>query len=77
MPFTIELAPDLVGTVDLEILVPNTLDLLAQVTADTGRKTVRMGLPSLLLVVSGRSDRQDLADRLDPVVVTLIVDEIH
>jgi len=39
MTFTVQLPPDLVGTVDLEVLVPDALDLLAQrpVTTQTWR----------------------------------------
>jgi hypothetical protein len=59
----VQLAPELAGAVDAEVLGvdPPDLGLQLGVAAPAGR-----GRPVAGGVVGGRGDRQQLADRLDP-----------
>src|SRR5690606_10229128 len=79
VPLAPELPPDLPRAVDAAMGAPEAIDLAAElgVALDPGRLPGRIRLPSLGLVVGRRSDRQDPADRLDSVLVTMTVDERH
>src|SRR5512134_2796830 len=75
--FAPKLTPDLANAVDLEIPLEHAPDLDRQggITPGSRRSLRRIGPPRDLRVVRGRGDRQHLADRLDPISSTVIVDE--
>src|ERR1700758_5634763 len=72
-----QLPPDLAHAVDLEILGEHTPDLRLEshIPLCPGRQLRRIGPLGGMLMVGGRGDRQDLADRLDPIRHAMIVDE--
>ena len=72
----VELAPDLAYPVDPEVL-PHPPDLLTElaIAAIARRTPTVVPLPGLALVRRRRGDRQHCADRLDPVLVAMSVDE--
>src|SRR5215207_8075821 len=72
-----ELAPDLAGAVDPEIGRVHPLDLLHEhlVLPSPRRGLGRIGTLREAGVVARRGDPQHPADRLDPVDLTMIVDE--
>ena len=78
-PFSAKLTPDFARTVDAEVLLPDPLDLLAEldVANRPSRKPRGVRLAGLLLVVGRRGDRKLSADRLDPVLLAMLVDERH
>jgi len=59
----VQLAPDLLDPVDLEVLLAHALDLDLELGV---AQLPRRGWPRTRLVVGGGGDLQDLADRLDP-----------
>ena len=63
--------------VHAEALLPHATDLLAQlpVAARPRRPPAMVRLPGLAFVVRRRGDRQHVADRLDPVLLAVRVDE--
>src|SRR5690606_41024911 len=65
--------------VDLLVLVPDPHDLGAEllVALRAFRASLRLSLLLLLCVVGRRSDRQYIADRLDSVLLTVLVDKRH
>src|SRR5262252_617317 len=67
----VQLPPDLLDPVDLEVLLAHTLDLDLElgVTQPAGR-----GRPRTCLIVGGGGDLQDLADRLDSELPPVLVD---
>src|SRR5258705_8270045 len=72
-----QLSPDLASAIDTEVLLPHPLDLHAQLTI-ANRSPAKLGgirEPCLVLVVGRRGDLQLLADRLDPVLLAMLVDE--
>ena len=73
--FPIQLTPDLAHAVDAPVLLEDALDLGPQdcVAPGTIRQPGRIGPPRQVIVVGGWGDRQNSADRLDPVRLTLIV----
>src|SRR5690606_22010121 len=75
----VQLLPDLLRTVDLLVLVPDSHDLDTEllVALRARRASLRLSLLLLLCVVGRRSDRQYIADRLDSVLLTVLVDERH
>ena len=77
VPFPQQLPPDLAHAVDLEVLIENPFDLDAEhdVALDARRCRLRLGAAGDVGVVCRRGDRQHLADRLDPVVVAVRIDE--
>ena len=77
-PFTVQLAPDLVGPVDLHVGVPDPLDFGRQFSVAPGTDTPPTGIAFLggMAPIAGRGNPQDLADRLDPVGITVPVDEV-
>src|SRR4030095_9569728 len=75
----IQLPPNLAHAVDLEVLVPEALDIDFELAvALRARRNARwINFPRPVLVVRRWGDRQLCADRLDPVVVTMSLDERH
>src|ERR1700712_1181481 len=73
----LKLPPDLAHAVDLEVRVPDPLDvdLQVRITPRPGRQFGGIGALGCMLMVGGRGDRQDLADRLDPMRLAVTVDE--
>jgi len=76
-PFAQQLTPDLPRAVDLEVLIEHPQDMRLQgfVTPDARRRSFRAPPPRVMRVICGRGDLQNPADRLDPVLPTMIVDE--
>jgi hypothetical protein len=75
--FAVELSPDFADAVDLEVLIedaPN-LDLQGGIPPGACRQFRRITPLGNMGPIGRRGDRQDLADRLDPVRLTMIVDE--
>ena len=72
-----QLTPDLAYTIDTEVLLEHALDLDPQigVPTDPVGQTGRIDALGEMGMIGRRGDRQDLADRLDPVGLTMIVDE--
>jgi len=72
-----QLPPDLAHAIDLEILGEHTPDLHLgrHIPLCPGGQLRRIGPLGCMLMVRGRGDRQDLADRLDPIRLAVIVDE--
>src|SRR5262245_29065761 len=77
LPPALELFPDLAGAIDFPIVPPHAPDLLAQplVVADPRRPACGIALPCLELVIDLRGKRQHRADRLDPVLAAMGIDE--
>ena len=73
--FSIQLTPDLAHAVDPPVLLENTQDLGPQdcVAPATIRQPGRIGTLRQMIVAGGRGDRQNPADRLDPVRLPMIV----
>ena len=76
-PLAPQLPPNFPHAVDPEVLVPNALDVRPQlgVALGTGGELPGIASPSDVLEIRRRGDRQQPADRLDPVDATVIVDE--
>lgn len=75
--FPTKLTPDLAHAVDTPVLFEDTPDLRLQrrVAPGTLRLPIRIGPLRQVIVIGGRGDRQNLANRLDPMLTTMIVDE--
>src|ERR687885_1197899 len=73
----LQLPPDLAHAIDPEVLVEHALDLALEHLVSFGPLGAPGRIAALggVLVVSGRGDRQHPADRLDPVGLTMRVDE--
>jgi hypothetical protein len=76
-PLAPQLPPDFPHAVDLEVLVPDPPDVAGQlgVPLGTGWQLRRITPTGNMLVVRRRGDRQQPADRLDPMDVAMIVDK--
>jgi hypothetical protein len=75
-----ELAPDLVGAIDLQVLVVHALHLWQQLGIAPGSRGQqrRIALARRVAPVSRRGDLQRAADRLDPESSAVLVDKgIH
>ena len=72
-----QLAPDFVGTVDLQVLVEHTLHLRQQQCIALGPlwPQRRVALTRGMTPVRRRGDLQRCADRLDPATSAVLVDE--
>jgi hypothetical protein len=72
-----QLPPDLAHAIDAEVLLEHAsdLDFQIRVAADPLGQAGGIGALAGVGVVGRRGDRQDPADRLDPVGLTMIVDE--
>ena len=75
--FPPQLTPDLAHAIDAEVLLEYApdLDLQIGVAAKPVGQTGGIASPGEMGMISRRGDRQNLADRLDPVGLTMIVDE--
>src|SRR5690606_25062272 len=75
--FSVELLPDLVGTVDLHVGSPHTFDVRSQCTVTLCALTSqgRVALLGGVAPIARRGDLQHLADRLDPVGLSMLIDE--
>lgn len=75
--FPIHLFPDLRHTVDLHIGLPDTLDLRLQKLVAFGADAASGRISKLcsMTSVTRRGNLQDLADRLDPKGVAMLIDE--
>jgi hypothetical protein len=75
--FALELPPDLAHAIDPEVLIEDAPDLDLQADILPGARRQFGGIAPLghMSVVGRGGDRQDLADRLDPMLPTMIVDE--
>ncbi len=72
-----QLTPDLAHAIDAEVLLEHApdLDLQIRVAADPVGQPGGIGAPGSMGMIGRRGDRQNLADRLDPVGLAMIVDE--
>src|SRR5690606_31072365 len=77
--FAVQLPPHFADPVAPSTRLPNPTGLLAEDPGalGSGGERVRIALSSRGLVVRRRGDRQNRADRLDPVFPALRVDERH
>src|SRR5690349_14169002 len=75
--FAAQLPPDLACTVDLEVLIPDPADRAGKlrIALHAMRQPRWIRLPALVLAIRRRGDRQLLADRFDPVLSPMRVDE--
>src|SRR5919205_4291208 len=73
----LQLPPDLAHAIDPEVLLEHTLDLALEHLVSLGPLGAPGRIAALggVLVGGGRGDRQHPADRLDPVRLTMLVDE--
>ena len=76
-PFPEKLSPDLPDAIDPEILLVYAPDFALQgdIAPSPGRQLARIGAPGGVGVVRRQGDRQNAADRLDPVAGAVLVDE--
>src|SRR5262247_1811380 len=74
-----ELPPNLAGTVDLEVIIIHAPDFTRNlsIASKARRFPLRLSLSRFLFVVGRGGDRQLLADRLDPVLGAMLIDEQH
>jgi hypothetical protein len=74
-PFPAELPPELAHTVDVEVRLPHAPDLDHERRVPSGPRWQPLQISALrrMGVVGGRGDRQQSADRLDPVDLAMIV----
>lgn len=74
-----QLVPDLAHAVDAPVLFEDTPDLWPHrlVPARAIRPQGWIGPLGQMIIIGGRGDRQHVADRLDPVRITMRVDETH
>ncbi len=75
--FAVQLPPDLVGTMDLPVGLPDALDLGCQglVTPHSLATLFRIAPQGNVAPVTRRGNLQLPADRLDPEGITVFVDE--
>jgi hypothetical protein len=73
-----QLPPDLLAAVDGEVFVEDAAHLRSQIVVALRAVWTPLGVtpPTAVLVVRRRGDRQHGADRLDPVGVSMLVDEV-
>jgi len=74
--FRVHLLPDLVGTIDQRVGVPDPLDIRYQllVLLVPSEAQCRVALLSCMAAVTRQGNLQDLADRLDPLAALVLVD---
>ncbi len=77
LTFPLHLSPHFAHPIDLEVVVEHAPDFLAQngVAPDASRSRFGIAPARDMFVVARRGDRQDPADRLDPVDLAVLVDE--
>src|SRR5665213_3580171 len=73
----LQLPPDLANAVDAEVRLEHAPDLILQsgVPSRPGRQPGGVDALGDMVVIARRGDRQNLADRLDPMRLAMIVDE--
>src|SRR5690606_8604444 len=76
-PFPLHLSPSLPDAIDREVLGKDPHDLRLEGFVALGTCRQPRGIPALgnTLMISGWGDWQDAADRLDPIMPTLLVDK--
>src|SRR5262245_7539994 len=76
---TAELSPDLACAVDLEVIIIHAPDFTRNlsIASKALRFPLRLSLSRFLFVVGRGGDRQLRADRLDPVLGPMLIDERH
>jgi hypothetical protein len=76
-PFPEKLSPHLPDAIDAEVLLVHAPDFGPQSDIALGpcRQLARIGAPGGVGVIRRRGDRQNAADRLDPVAGAVLVDE--
>src|SRR5690554_7236450 len=74
---TLELLPDFHDAIALHIVIPDSLDFIAQQLVLFGTRASQFGLTGFgcMHVITGRSDLDYPTDRLDSVAVTVLVNE--
>jgi hypothetical protein len=77
LAFAFQLSPHFANSIDLKIAVEHAPDLAAQsgVPLHAGRSRFGIAPARDTIVIRRRGDRQDPADRLDPVDFAMFVDE--
>jgi hypothetical protein len=77
LAFAFQQPPDFPRAIELEVLLEHARDLRHQAGVALGpcRQTRRIGPPGGMGAIGRWGDRQHLADRLDPMFPTVIVDE--
>ena len=75
--FALQLSPDLTNAIDPKVFLedPTNFDLQCGVALCAGRQFDGVGPFGDMGAIGRRGDRQHLADRLDPMRLTVIVDE--
>lgn len=73
----LELLPDFHDAIALHIVIPDALDFIAQQLVLLGTGASQFGLTGFggMQVVTGRSDLDNATDRLDSVLVPVLVDK--
>ena len=76
---TAKLTPDLAHAIHVKVLLPYTTNLAAELDVALRSRWLAAWvlLSRFLLVIGRRGDREHPADRLDPVTLTVRVDEQH
>src|SRR5690554_4784712 len=74
---TLELLPDFHDAIALHVVIPDSLDFIAQQLVLFGTSASQFGLTGFVCmhVITGRSDLDYPTDRLDSVAVTVLVNE--
>ena len=75
--FSLQLSPDFPNAIDLEVLVEHTayLDFHDNIIPFAGRQAVHVHALCDELIIGGRGNRQQSADRLDPEHRSMFIDE--
>ena len=76
--FPLQLTPHLAGTLDPVVLLPDALHLPTQdgIALRPAGAARRISRSCLVRVIGGWGDRQHRADRLDPVLGSMVIDEL-
>ena len=74
---TLELLPNFHDAIALHIVIPDSLDFIAQQLVLFGTSASQFGLTGFgcIKVVTGRSDLDNATDRLDSVLIPVLVDK--
>jgi len=71
----LQLPPHFAHSIDLEVVVEHAPDFPAPNAPNASRSRFGIAPARDMLAIRRRGDRQDLADRLDPVRLPMLVDE--
>ena len=76
-PFALHLSPNRAHAIDHEVLGenPGSLGLQCHIPSRAQRELLRVGPLGDMIVKGGWGDRQNAADRLDPMHTAMILDE--